>query len=110
MSRSKTKKKEIEEFIKASDEWEPVGPTPMPDISTLRGHHMRLLQTYKPFYAPFCDLCCRCTFGKCDLSEGKRGACGIDMSTQQAREFLMSCCMGASAHSAHGGHLLDYSD
>lgn len=108
MSMNKAKKKEIEKFIRASDEWEPVGPTPMPDISTLRGHHMRLLQTYKPFYAPFCDLCCRCTYGKCDLSGGKRGACGIDISTQQAREFLMSCCMGACAHAAHGGHLLDY--
>ncbi len=108
MHHNKAKKKEIDEFIKAHDEWEPVGPTPMPDITTLRGHHLRLLETYKPFYAPFCDLCCRCTFGKCDLSGDKKGACGITLSTQQSREFLMSCCMGVSAHAAHGGHLLDY--
>src|SRR4030042_6602249 len=103
-----TKKRQIEEIIRASDEGEPVGPTPMPDISTLRGWTMRLLETYKPFYLPFCDFCCRCTFGKCDLTGDKRGACGIDISTQQAREFLISCCQGTAAHTAHASHLLEY--
>jgi len=105
---NKTKQKRIEKIINASDEWEPVGPTPMPDISTLRGWQMRLLKTYKPFYAPSCDLCCRCTFGKCDLTGNKKGACGIDLSTQQSREFLISCCQGTAAHTAHAIHLLDY--
>lgn len=108
MATYETKSKKIEKIINASDEWEPVGPTPMPDISTLRGWTMRLLETYKPSYAPSCDLCCRCTFGKCDLSGNKRGACGIDIGTQQAREFLVSCCQGMAAHAAHATHLLDY--
>ncbi|RLF09789.1 MAG: acetyl-CoA decarbonylase/synthase complex subunit alpha, partial [Thermoprotei archaeon] len=59
------------------EEWEPMGPTPMPNISTLRSWDMKLLNRYKPFYAPFCDLCCLCTFGKCDLTGDKRGACGL---------------------------------
>jgi acetyl-CoA decarbonylase/synthase complex subunit alpha len=103
-----TKKRQIDEIIRASDEWEPVGPTPMPDISTLRGWTMRLLETYKPFYLPSCDFCCRCTFGKCDLTGDKKGACGIDISAQQAREFLISCCQGMAAHTAHASHLLEY--
>lgn len=106
--KSEARQREINEFIRADDQWEPVGPTPMPDISDLRGWTMRLLETYKPFYAPFCDMCCRCTFGKCDLSGGRRGACGIDMATQQAREFVVGCCQGAAAHAAHGRHLLEY--
>ena len=66
--KSEAKKKEIMEFIRADDQWEPVGPTPMPDMTTFRNWTRRLLETYKPFYAPFCDMCCHCTFGKCDLS------------------------------------------
>jgi acetyl-CoA decarbonylase/synthase complex subunit alpha len=69
---------------------------------------MRLLKTYAPFYAPFCDLCCFCTYGKCDLTETRRGACGIDIATQQARFVLLACLMGCSAHAAHGGHILDF--
>jgi len=108
MLKGKRKKREIEEIIRASDPWEPIGPTPMPDLSDLRNWDKRLMQTYKPFYAPFCDLCCLCTFGKCDLTGGKRGACGIDISAQQARMFLQSCNAGLSAHGAHGAHLIDY--
>ena len=63
-----------------NDNWtEPMGPTPMPSMSTLRDWDMKLLARYKPFYMPDCDLCCLCTFGKCDLTAGKRGACGIDI-------------------------------
>jgi acetyl-CoA decarbonylase/synthase complex subunit alpha len=63
------------------DSWtEPMGPTPMPSMSTLRDWDMKLLNRYKPFYMPACDLCCLCTFGKCDLTAGKRGACGLDMA------------------------------
>ncbi|MGB9629312.1 MAG: acetyl-CoA decarbonylase/synthase complex subunit alpha, partial [Thermodesulfobacteriota bacterium] len=101
-----TKKlEEIHQKIKAEIPWEPVGHTPMPEISDLRSWDMRLLQTYKPFYAPFCDLCCFCTYGKCDLTEGRRGACGIDIATQQARFVLLACLMGCSAHAAHAGHI-----
>jgi acetyl-CoA decarbonylase/synthase complex subunit alpha len=102
------KLEEIQKKIKAEIPWEPVGPTPMPEIPDLRQWDMRLLKTYAPFYAPFCDLCCFCTYGKCDLSEGRRGACGIDIATQQARFVLMACLMGCSAHAAHGGHILEF--
>jgi acetyl-CoA decarbonylase/synthase complex subunit alpha len=102
------KLEEIHKKIKAEIPWEPVGPTPMPEIPDLRQWDMRLLKTYAPFYAPFCDLCCFCTYGKCDLTEGRRGACGIDIATQQARFVLMACLMGCSAHAAHGGHILEF--
>jgi acetyl-CoA decarbonylase/synthase complex subunit alpha len=102
------KLEEIHDKIKAELPWEPLGPTPMPEIPDLRQWDMRLLKTYAPFYAPFCDLCCFCTYGKCDLSEGRRGACGIDIATQQARFVLIACLMGCSAHAAHGGHILEF--
>jgi CO dehydrogenase/acetyl-CoA synthase alpha subunit len=56
------------------DSWaEPMEPTPMPDLTTLRDWDMKLLNKHKPFYMPDCDLCCLCTFRKCDLTAGKRG-------------------------------------
>ncbi len=98
----------IWEVIRGDDQWEPVGPTPMPSPTDLRNWDMRLMKTYKPFYAPFCDLCCLCTYGKCDLTGSRRGACGIDISTQQARIILLACLIGCSAHAAHGFHILHY--
>lgn len=86
----------------------PVGPTPYPSITDLRDWDLKLLQRYKPFYLPYCDVCCLCTFGKCDLTAGKRGACGIDMAAQQSRIVLLACCIGASAHITHARHLVDY--
>jgi len=102
------KLEEIHQKIKAEITWEPVGPTPMPEVPDLRNWDMRLLKTYAPFYAPFCDLCCFCTYGKCDLTETRRGGCGIDIATQQARFVLLACLMGCSAHAAHGGHILEF--
>ena len=102
------KEEEVRKLIKADDLWEPVGPTPMPEIPDLRSWDMRLLKTYSPFYAPFCDLCCFCTYGKCDLTEGRRGACGIDIATQQARFVLLACLIGCSAHAGHADHILEY--
>ena len=102
------KEQEIRELIRAEIPWEPVGPTPMPEIPDLRSWDMRLLKTYKPWYAPFCDLCCLCTYGKCDLTENRRGACGLNIETQQARLILLACLMGCSAHAAHGGHILEF--
>jgi len=103
-----TRKDKVNEIIRAEDNWEPVGHTPMPELPDLRNWDMRLMKTYKPFYAPMCDLCCFCTYGKCDLTGDKRGACGIDISTQQARVVLMACCMGMSAHGGHARHVLQY--
>lgn len=90
------------------EEWEPQGPTPFPGIRDLRAWDRLLLSRYKPFYAPFCDVCCLCTYGKCDLTAGRRGACGIDIRTQQARIVLLACCIGASTHTAHARHLLEH--
>jgi acetyl-CoA decarbonylase/synthase complex subunit alpha len=91
------------------EEWEePMGPTPFPSVGALRSWDRKLLDRYKPFYMPFCDLCCLCTFGKCDLTGDKRGACGIDMAGQQSRIVLIACCIGASTHAAHARHMLDH--
>ena len=91
------------------EEWEePMGPTPMPSVGTLREWDLKLLNRYKPFYMPFCDLCCLCTFGKCDLTADKKGACGITMAGQQSRIVLLACCIGASTHCAHARHMLDH--
>ena len=57
---------------------------------------------------PYCQVCCLCTFGKCDLSGDKRGACGIDIKGQQARIVLAAANIGCSAHLAHARHLVDY--
>ncbi len=103
-----TRRDEVNEIIRADDKWEPVGHTPMPEIPDLRNWDMRLMKQYKPFYAPMCDMCCFCTYGKCDLTGDKKGACGINISAQQARVVLLACCMGMSAHGGHGRHVLHY--
>jgi acetyl-CoA decarbonylase/synthase complex subunit alpha len=93
----------------AEETWtEPMGPTPFPSLTTLRDWDMRLLKRYKPFYLPFCDVCCLCTFGKCDLSGDKRGACGLNMAAQQSRIVLLACCIGAATHVAHARHLVEH--
>lgn len=84
-----------------------MGPTPKPGVTDLRSWDFKLLDRYEPFYAPFCDMCCLCTFGKCDLL-GKKGACGIDIKAQQARIVLLACCIGTAAHAGHSRHMIDY--
>ncbi len=92
-----------------NDKWEePMGPTPFPSLTTLRNWDLTLLNRYKPFYLPFCDLCCLCTYGKCDLTGTKRGACGISMPAQQSRTVLITACIGAATHTGHARHLLDH--
>ena len=91
------------------DSWkEPMGPTPMPSLTTLRDWDMKLLNKYKPFYMPACDLCCLCTFGKCDLTAGKRGACGLDIGAQSSRIVLLACSIGAATHTGHARHVVDH--
>ena len=87
---------------------EPIGPTPFPSITGLREWDLKLLQRYKPFYMPFCDVCCLCTFGKCDLTRDKRGACGLNMASQQSRIVLLACCIGAATHIGHARHLVEH--
>jgi acetyl-CoA decarbonylase/synthase complex subunit alpha len=89
-------------------EWEPMGPTPKPQIPTLRDWFFKLMERYPPYYMPICDMCCLCTYGKCNLSKGRTGACGINIETQQARIVEIACCIGAACHSAHGDHLLHW--
>ncbi|MHC1636506.1 MAG: CO dehydrogenase/acetyl-CoA synthase complex subunit alpha [Candidatus Methanospirareceae archaeon] len=96
----------IGEVVEEEEEWEPMGPHPKPGISTLREWDFKLLKRYKPFYAPYCDMCCLCTYGKCDLTGNKKGACGIRMDAQHGRIVLLACLMGCTAHAAHGRHLL----
>ncbi len=92
------------------EEWveEPMGPTPMPDSIALRNWDHFLNKRYAPMYAPLCDMCCLCTFGKCDLSQGKKGACGIDLSAQSSRIVLLACLIGCSCHAAHSRHLVHH--
>jgi acetyl-CoA decarbonylase/synthase complex subunit alpha len=96
-------------FDKIVDEtWEePMGPTPFPSVTDLREWDMKLLNKYKPFYLPYCDVCCLCTFGKCDLTGDKRGACGLNMAAQTSRIVLLACCIGAATHISHARHLVD---
>lgn len=84
-----------------------MGPTPKPGVTDLRSWDFKLLDKYEPFYAPFCDMCCLCTFGKCDLL-GKKGACGINVEAQQARTVLLACCIGTAAHAGHSRHMIEY--
>lgn len=97
----------IGKVIEEEEEWEKMGPHPKPQVTTLRDWDKTILKRYVPFYTPVCDLCCLCTYGKCDLTKGKRGACGIDIQTQQARFFLLTTVIGASCHAAHARHLLE---
>ncbi|MGB9659259.1 MAG: CO dehydrogenase/acetyl-CoA synthase complex subunit alpha [Nitrososphaerales archaeon] len=91
------------------EEWdEIIGPTPYPSITDLRAWDHRLLQRYEPFYSPFCDMCCLCTFGKCDLTKGKKGSCGIDIRSQQGKIVLIACLMGAACHATHARHIVNY--
>jgi len=94
--------------ILLEEDWERLGPTPTPSLLDLRKWDMKLLSRYRPLYAPQCDMCCLCTYGKCDLSRGRRGACGIEIAGQQGRIVLIACCMGASAHTAHARHQLEH--
>ncbi len=84
------------------------GPTPFPSITDLREWDLTLLKRYKPLYMPYCDVCCLCTMGKCDLTGGKRGACGLDIAAQQSRVVLLACCIGAATHTGHARHLVDH--
>lgn len=93
---------------KGKEKAELSGPTPKPEIINLRDWDFKLLERYPPSYAPQCDMCCMCTFGKCDLTGNKEGACGIDLETHQARQVLQTAVIGTACHSAHGRHLLNH--
>ena len=96
----------IGEIVKEVEEWDqPMGPFPYPSIATLRDWDFKLINRYRVFYSPICDRCTLCTYGPCDLTGDKRGACGIDQAAQQGRIVLLAVLMGCTAHCAHGRHL-----
>jgi acetyl-CoA decarbonylase/synthase complex subunit alpha len=93
----------------APKNWEEkCGPTAFPSMTALREWDKKLLARYRPFYMPFCDLCCLCTFGKCDLTCNKRGACGIQISAQQSRMSLLTACIGTATHVSHARELISH--
>lgn len=96
----------IGEVIDEDEEWEPMGPNPKPGMADLRNWDFKLMERYKAFYAPYCEMCCFCTFGKCDLTGNKKGACGLRMDAQQARFVVIACLIGCSAHCGHSRHML----
>lgn len=83
------------------------GPTPDPSIADLREWDLKLLNRYKPKYYGFINECQSCALGACDLSNNKKGACGITLERHLAREGLQLAITGASAHAAHGRHLVE---
>lgn len=92
--------------VKEADEWDqPMGPFPKPGVATLRDWDFKLANRYKIFYAPADDTCTLCTYGPCDLTGNKQGACGLDMAGYCGKIVLIACLMGTCAHSAHGRHL-----
>src|SRR5690606_37096598 len=86
----------------------PMGPTAMPGLASYRSWNLLLLDRYEPVVTPMCDQCCYCTYGPCDLSGNKRGACGIDMMGHNGTEFFLRVITGTACHAAHGRHLLDH--
>lgn len=87
------------------DEWdEKIGPNPKPGVTDLRGWDRKLLNRYKAKYNSYIKQCQFCAFGPCDLSMGRRGACGITLDKQMARENLFLTITGAAAHTAHARH------
>lgn len=89
------------------DDWEPIGPNMKPKVTDLRGWDEKLLNRYKPKYHTYLKQCFLCAYGPCDLNANRRGACGINLNTQMARENLLLAVIGASAHTAHARHGLD---
>ena len=92
--------------VKEAEEWDQeMGPCPKPGVATLRKWDQVLANRYRIMYAPADDTCTLCTYGPCDLTGNKRGACGIDQAGACGKIVLIACLMGTCAHSAHGRHL-----
>ncbi len=99
----------IGEISEEGEEWgEKEGPDKKPGVTHLREWDRCLLDRYKPKYHAFIKECQFCAFGPCDLSKGRRGACGITLNVQMARESLFLTITGAAAHAAHARHALHY--
>ena len=108
MARNERQKREAREFIRAEDNWEPLGHTPLPGILELRDWDRRLFRTWEPFYVPVTDKCSLCTYGECNLSDAGRGVCGMDARTMQARLTLKACCAGLAGILAGARRIIDF--
>ncbi len=105
MIKLKNSKIYIGDIIDEEDEWtEKKRPTAKPGVTDLREWDMTLLKRYKPRYNPYMKACQFCAYGPCDLSKNRRGACGITLNEQMARENLFLTITGAAAHTAHARH------
>ncbi|HPE51610.1 MAG TPA: acetyl-CoA decarbonylase/synthase complex subunit alpha, partial [Methanothrix soehngenii] len=92
--------------VKEEDEWDQeMGPFPKPGVATLRDWDFKICNRYKIMYSPADDTCTLCTYGPCDLTGNKKGACGIDMAAACGKIVLVAVLMGTCAHTAHGRHL-----
>jgi acetyl-CoA decarbonylase/synthase complex subunit alpha len=99
----------IGDISEEDEEWKEVkGPDVKPSVTHLREWDRNLLERYRPRYHPFVKECQFCAFGPCDLSKGRRGACGITLDVQMSRENLFLTITGAAAHAAHARHVLHY--
>lgn len=108
MAKTERQNREAGEFIRADDTWEPVGHTPLPGMLDLRNWDRRLLRTWPPLYVPVTDKCNLCSYGECDLSEGRKGSCSMDANTMQARLTLQACCEGLSRSIACARRMVHY--
>jgi len=108
VAKTERQTREAREFIRAGDAWEPVGHTPLPGMLDLRNWDRRLFQTWQPLYVPVTERCNLCTYGECDLTTGKKGACGMDASAMQARLTLQSCCEGLARSLAGARRMVQY--
>jgi acetyl-CoA decarbonylase/synthase complex subunit alpha len=92
--------------VKEEEEWDqPMGPFPKPQVATLRNWDYTIMNRYHIMYCPADDTCTLCTYGPCDLTGNKKGACGIDMAGTCGKIVLIAVLMGTCAHAAHGRHL-----
>ena len=98
----------VGKFVEGEDWAEKQGPTPFPGIMELRDWDRRLLEKYPPLYSPLSDFCEFCTYGKCDLTADKKGACGINMAGHMGKWSLLQCVMGAAAHTTHAHHMISF--
>ncbi|MBS1263629.1 MAG: Acetyl-CoA decarbonylase/synthase complex subunit alpha 2 [Methanonatronarchaeales archaeon] len=95
--------------IEREELWdEPAGPYHLPGIKDLRRWDHLLLGRYDSSYEPTRDVCDLCTFGPCDLTDGKKSACGLDISGQTARMNLLTTVMGAAAHLSHAREIVEH--
>ncbi|OQX22539.1 MAG: hypothetical protein BWK75_00520 [Candidatus Altiarchaeales archaeon A3] len=97
----------VEISIKGGEELERTGKFIKPNVTDLRNWDANLLGRFKPKYYAFIQQCQYCAFGPCDLSKNRKGACGMRLNPQMAREALVMVIAGASSYIARSCELND---